>query len=109
MKILKNIVSLLLVLTISNTVIGKTVHELFFHHHEVECSATATQHFHEISFDAVDLVCSFNFSASFVPFMNASLHYQLFEANRKIEFFYKVYSRNIFFNILSLRGPPTVQ
>ena len=108
MNWIKPIVSILLVLTLTNTVIGKTVHELFFHHHEVECNATSTQHFHDIDFSDVDLVCNFNFSASLNQFLNVSVKYQLFEANRKIGFFYKVHSKNNYFTTLSLRGPPLV-
>jgi len=105
-KKLKNSVSILLVFTLLNVVVGKTVHELFFHHHDIECSAESTQHFHESDFSDVDLVCNFNFSASLNQFFNASIKHQLFEANRKIDFFYKVYSKNKYFNTLSLRGPP---
>lgn len=106
MNKLKNILSVLLVATLINTMVGKTIHELFFHHHEVECSAKSTQHYHENEFNEVDLVCNFNFSASLNQFFIASVKYQLFEANRKIDFFYKVYSQNKYFETLSLRGPP---
>lgn len=88
--------------------VGKSIHELFFHHHEVECSAKTSQHYHENEFDDVDLLCSFNFSASITQFFISSVKHQLFEANREIEFFYKVYSQNKYFNILSLRGPPSL-
>lgn len=88
--------------------VGKSIHELFFHHHEVECSAKSTHHFHQNSFEDVDLVCSFNFSASLNQFFNTSIKHQLFEANRKLDFFYKVYSNNNYFITLSLRGPPSL-
>ncbi len=107
-KKLKNSVSILLVFTLLNVVVGKTVHELFFHHHEVECTAESDQHFHENEFSDVDLICSFNFSASINQFFNVSVKHQLFDDNRKIEFLYKSYNKNKYFTTLSLRGPPLV-
>ncbi len=95
-------------LSITNVVVGKTIHELFFHHHDVECSAESTHHYHENEFSEVDLVCNFNFSASLNQFFKPSVKHKLFEANRKIEYFYKVFSKNKYFNTLSLRGPPLV-
>ena len=106
MKKVKNIISILLVFTLVNVLIGKTVHELFFHHHEVECTAESTQHYHEKEFHEIDLVCSFNFSASLNQQFNTSISHQLYEADRETTFFYDANKRNTYFNTLSLRGPP---
>jgi len=105
-KVFKNIISLLLAITITNVVIGKTVHELFFHHHEIECSAKTTQHFHGTELNEVDLICSFNFSASLNHFFTSSFNHQLFEVDKESVFFYESTNQNTYFNTLSLRGPP---
>ena len=104
----KNILSVLLVLSMTNVVVGKTIHELFHHHHEVECSAKTTQHYHSSEFDDVDLICSFNFSASLNHFFTNSFNHQLFEADKESVFFYESNNQNTYFNTLSLRGPPQV-
>ena len=67
MKKVKNIVSLFLVLAVTNTFVGKSIHELLFHNHqEIHCEATTTHHLHEQKSSSTDLVCSFNFSATFL-------------------------------------------
>jgi hypothetical protein len=90
----------------TNVVVGKTIHELFHHHHEVECSAKTTQHYHTSEFGDVDLVCSFNFSASLNQFFSTSFKHHLFEIDREATFFYTSNNQNNYFNTLSLRGPP---
>jgi hypothetical protein len=105
-KVLKNIISVLLVLSMTNVVAGKTIHELFHHHHEIKCTAKTTQHFHNSEFSDADLICSFNFSASLNQFFAASFKHQLFAVDREASFFYTSNNQNNFFNTLSLRGPP---
>lgn len=108
MKFFKNILSLFLVLTVLNTFVGKTIHEVFFHHHhdDFHCEAKNTQHFHEQEASPTDLVCSFNLSASIT---SASLQSGKVVLNELGEFSLgtlQVYSKNLFLSIKSLRAPP---
>lgn len=107
MKVVKNILSLFLVLTILNTFIGKTIHELLFHNHEeIHCEATTTQHYHEQKSPSTDLVCSFNFTTTFLTIQKNEL--------KELFGFYKTIKpekhqrsfQNQFLEKLSLRGPP---
>ena len=102
MKMLRNIISVLLVLSMTNVVVGKTIHELFHHHHEVECSAKTTQHYHTSEFGDVDLVCSFNFSASLNQFFSTSFKHHLFEIDREATFFYTSNNQNNYHTIIYL-------
>lgn len=106
MKLFRSIIALTLLVAFLNVIVGKAVHELFFHHHEIECSAKTTQHFHGTEFNEVDLICSFNFSASLNPFFASSFNHQLFEVEKKTLFLNESTNQNTYFNTLSLRGPP---
>ena len=57
-------------------------------------------------FVRLDLVCSFNFSASLNQFFSTSFKHHLFEIDREATFFYTSNNQNNYFNTLSLRGPP---
>lgn len=105
----KNILSLFLVLTILNTFVGKTVHELFFHHHhdEVHCEAKTSQHFHEQEASSTDLVCSFNLSASITSVSFESGKVVLNELGENSLGALQLFSENLFLSIKSLRAPPT--
>lgn len=108
MKVLKNILSVFLVLTILNTFVGKTIHELFFHHHhdEIHCEAKNTQHFHEQKASSTDLVCSFNFSASLSVknFVSGKVVLNELININVAKFQFSV--NNLYLKIKSLRGPP---
>ena len=102
----RTILSLLLVFTLLNTYVGKTIHELFFHHEGVYCDALNEKHFHTIEYHGEDLVCTFNFSASHEA--NDKNHHFFSFLNEKTiiseyltDFINKHIDRNT-----PLRGPP---
>lgn len=106
MKKLKNIVSILLVFTLVNVVVGKTVHELFFHHHDIECSSKTDKHFHEVEFFDNDVICDYHFSFSTESttanqFVSLNNYKDYIEKTRYIQFV-----KNVFLTTPSLRGPP---
>jgi len=106
-KVFKNILSLFLVLTILNTFVGKTIHELFFHHHhEVQCDEKNTQHFHEQATSSTDLVCSFNLSASLTSISVEATKVVLNELCEHTLGVLRVFTENLFLSIKSLRAPP---
>ncbi len=108
MKVLKNILSLFLVLTVLNTFVGKTIHEVFFHHHhdDFHCEAKTTQHFHEQEASSTDLVCSFNLSASITSTSFESGKVVLNELGENALGALQLFSENLFLSIKSLRAPP---
>lgn len=108
MKVVKNILSLFLVLTILNTFVGKTIHEVFFHHHhdDVHCEAKTSQHFHEQKAPSTDLICSFSFSASITAqaysFGKVILNGLTNKNASRLQFFVS----NLYLQLKTLRGPP---
>ncbi|MGE3654137.1 MAG: hypothetical protein AB7G22_08450 [Flavobacteriales bacterium] len=104
---MRNILSVLLVFTILNTFVGKTIHELFFHHHHaVHCEAKTTQHFHEQEASPTDLVCNFNLSASIASASFESGKVVLNELGECSLGALQLISENLFLAIKSLRAPP---
>ncbi len=107
MKLVKNIISLVLVLTVINTIVGKSIHEVLFHNHqEIHCEATTTQHFHEQKSPSADLLCSFNFSSTLIT-LQTNLFSGIFGVFKTIKitnFRYEL--QNQFLTTLTLRGPP---
>lgn len=107
MKVVKNIFSLFLVLTVLNTFVGKTIHELLFHNHqEIHCEATTTQHYHEQKSPSTDLVCSFNLSASLTSVSFESGKVVLNELCNQSVGTLQLFTENLFLSIKSLRAPP---
>jgi len=107
-KVVKNILSIFLVLTVLNTFVGKTIHELFFHHHhsEAQCEAKTSQHFHEQEAPSTDLVCSFNFSASLVSNTLSFTKVVLNELTNRNVVRIKIAVTNLYLKTKSLRAPP---
>lgn len=107
MKKVKNIVSLFLVLAVTNTFVGKSIHELLFHNHqEIHCEATTTHHLHEQKSPSTDLVCSFNFSTTFLSLQIISLNevfgfYKTIKPEKPQDSF-----QPQFLETNELRGPP---
>ena len=86
-------VSLVMVLSILNVIVGKAVHEFFEHKHEVhKCKLKGTTHFCEVEITHPDFICNFNFSASFLdnfsPNFNGIICHQ--ELKEKIHFLFRV-------------------
>ncbi|PKP51610.1 MAG: hypothetical protein CVT95_00500 [Bacteroidetes bacterium HGW-Bacteroidetes-12] len=103
----RTILSLLVVFTLLNTYVGKTIHELFFHHEGVHCDAVNEKHFHTIEYHGEDLVCTFNFSASSEA-SNKNHHFFSFLNEKTIVSEYLTVFINKNTNKNSpLRGPPT--
>ncbi len=108
MKCFQKIIAVVLVLTIFNVVLGKSLHEFFEHSHEVnECELAGTIHFHEIEAVHLDLICNFNFSASLLNdvLVNSTEFIRYQENKVKTHFLWLV--RSICFSSISPRGPPS--
>lgn len=106
MKIFRAIISLLLAFTLINTYVGKTIHELFFHHEGVHCDAVNEKHFHTIDFIDADLVCTFYFSAFSSSASNTFSIKQFFYFNQLVLTQFNFFSKTIFQAANALRGPP---
>ncbi len=107
MKVLQNILSVVLVVTFLNVIIGKSVHEFFEHDHVAHaCISKDVNHFHEFEFQHSDFICEFVFSISTVTDgikgLENFIHYQDIQIN--IRFLHLV--KNLCIDTLSLRGPP---
>lgn len=106
MKKTTQIVAFLLVFALANAFVGKTVHELFFHHEGVHCDAVNQKHFHTIEFIDTDLVCTFHFSASPSSIINTFSVKQLFHFNQLVLTQFNFFSKTVFQAANALRGPP---
>lgn len=107
MSNLHKIISLLLVLAITNVYVGKAIHELVEHDHVAhECEHKGTTHFHESEQQHVDLICSFQISTSFFDRngfrLGAALLYLDAKALTPKGFFVK----DFLLKTTPLRGPP---
>ncbi len=100
--------SVVLVLSMTNVVVGKTVHELFFHHHDVECTTTTSLHFHEVDFFDNDVVCDFHFSFSSETIEALQLTQLNNYKDYIVKTYYTQYVKKIIQNSHSLRGPPSM-
>lgn len=106
MNRIKQHISLLLVIAISYAYLGRTIHELFFHHEGVHCNATTEKHFHHIEQEHEDLVCTFNFSAP-QEATNKSHHFLSFLNKNTITSEYLfVFTIKYTDKNTPLRGPP---
>lgn len=110
MKLVQNILSIVLVIAFFNVVIGKSIHEFFEHGHETEiCADKDINHFHEHEFIHVDFICDFNFSTSLISEKKIETKdfVRYYERQLQVKFLWLV--RNIFLNVVSLRGPPIIK
>lgn len=107
MKILKNILSVLLVSAVLNTVVVKGLHEFFEHHHEVHTCLNKDQtHFHEVELAHFDLICNFNFTTYFFNDFSNVIDCFLTCYNQFVSIeFNRLADDLLHFNFL-LRGPP---
>ena len=110
MKLFRKIVSLVLVTAIFNIIVSSAVHEMLEHHFQAHtCIDKDTTHFHKVEIQHQDLICSFNFSTSFVSnFKNPLAHLFLYLAHKiSIKHFFLV--ENLYLNSFLLRGPPSIK
>ncbi len=107
MKNFRNILSIILVITIFNVVVGKSVHEFFEHHTKIHaCINKNTTHFHELEIDHIDFICDFNFSSN--SFLGIDFPVKKIICYQQNEFWVQLFwfIKNYRLNNLSLRGPP---
>jgi hypothetical protein len=109
-KLFRNIIAVVLILSILNVIVGKAVHEIFEHDHiEHTCENKDVNHFHKFEITHADFICSFNFSASFIAdygLISKNL-IRYTEQQTKVKYLWLV--QNIFLSNLSLRGPPSIK
>lgn len=106
MKKIQQITSLFLILVITNVFVGKTIHELFFHHEGVHCDAVNQKHFHATNFVDADLICTFHFSALSSSILNSFSQKQLFYFNQLVVTQFNFFAKTVFQVANALRGPP---
>ena len=106
MNRIKQHISLLLVIAISYAYLGRTVHELFFHHEGVHCDAKTEKHFHHVEHEQEDLIYTFSFSTS--SEVNNKNHHLFSLLNEKtiISEYLTVFINNHCNKNTPLRGPP---
>lgn len=107
MKIVRNILSILLVTAFFNVVVSKSLHELFEHNHELElCESVDLTHFHQHEMAHVDFICDFNFSASLLDVVLEASDKILFNQESKNKIPFLGLTEDLCFSSISLRGPP---
>lgn len=115
MKIIQNILCILLVTAFFNVVVAKSIHEFFEHgyaqehtheHQSEKCSSKDLNHFHQHEFAHLDFICDFNFSTSFLvkKIGDTKALVRFYENKLQVKYLWLV--KNIFLDVLSLRGPP---
>lgn len=108
MKTFRKIISIVLVLTIFNVVLGKAFHEVFEHEHEVhECELKGTTHYHQIEITHFDLICNFNFSASLLDDVLSHFDNLILYKEHEVKIHLLWLAKDLCSNSISLRGPPT--
>lgn len=107
MERLKSIISLLIVLSVLNVIVGKTTHELFEHEHEIDqCEMRETTHFCEKEIAHPDFICNFNFSVSLLKDYTTSLEDIIFYQESKVKAYFLQLTKDLCTNLITLRGPP---
>ncbi len=108
MKLFRKITSLILALAIFNIIVSTAIHEMLEHHFQVHaCIDKNVTHFHALELQHQDLICSLNFSTSFIhnlknPLANLFLH---LENKITVRYFFIV--ENLYLHSFLLRGPPS--
>lgn len=106
MKKFYSYISILLIVAISYTYVGKTLHELFFHHEGTHCDAKTEKHFHHLEHQHEDLVCTFSFAASNEAKPSIENFFKLFSESRLLNDLTSLITKRLFFDNHPLRGPP---
>lgn len=106
MKVFRKIIAVFLFVAMSNIVVAKSVHELFFHQKIEICTAKTNKHIHPKKFTDSDLICSFNFSTTVLAL-------QIHAINKAFGYFKPLKSTNYtpslvayYLKTLSSRAPP---
>jgi len=110
LKLFHKIGSIVLVIAFINVIASKSIHEFFEHKHELHsCFNKDSEHFHNLEFAHVDVICDYNFSTTF-------LNDYSFHSKSIIPYFQKQLIskylwiiKNNYLNNLLLRGPPLIK
>lgn len=109
MKLFRSIIALTLIFAFLNVIVGKAVHEIFEHDHEVnECELEGTTHFCDIEIAHPDFICNFNFSASFIDVFFSDFESVLSFLENKVKIHFLWLVKDLCSNTISLRGPPSI-
>lgn len=106
MKKFYSYISLLLIVAISYTYVGKTIHEIFFHHEGTHCDAKTEKHFHDVEHQHEDLICTFSFAASSEAEPLTENFFKLFSESRLLPSLFTLSVKKLFPDSNPLRGPP---
>lgn len=106
MRLIKNSICLFLLVVIANATVGKSVHHIFFHHHEdFHCEAVNESHYHEKEFSHLDFICDFQFSSFTYHKVFSSVNYfPSLNYKRGIVSSISLFNNSSF--LFNLRGPP---
>ncbi len=106
MKVVRKIIALFLFFAISNIVVAKSVHELFFHQKIEICTAKTNKHIHPKQFTDNDFICDFHFSTTVLT-LQTHLSHQIFACFKPhINISYTHLLVAYYLKTLSSRAPP---
>lgn len=109
MKLFRSITALVLTVAFLNVIVGKVVHEIFEHDHEVgECELEGTTHFCDVEISHPDFICNFNFSVNFIDSIFNDLDNVIFYLESKVKIQFLWLAKDLCSNTISLRGPPVI-
>lgn len=110
MKVVRNIISTILVLAVINTISTKAIHELFEHNAQIHtCVHKDITHFHSSEFHHLDLICDFNFSSSLVTDFILNFKNVIFYKENQVKVQALSLLKNLYLKNLLLRGPPSIK
>lgn len=109
MKLFRSIIATVLIIAFLNVIVGKAVHEIFEHNHEVsECELEGTTHFCDVEIAHPDFICDFNFSASFLDDFQNNFNDIRYYQDSKVKIHFLWLAKELCSNTISLRGPPII-
>jgi hypothetical protein len=107
-KVFKSTISFLLVLSIFNIVLGKSIHEFFEHDHKAhKCKLKGITHYHEMEITHFDFICNFNFSANLIDAVLSDFDETIRCQDNKVKIHFLWLAKNLCSRTISLRGPPS--
>ncbi|MCB0401255.1 MAG: hypothetical protein KDD41_04175 [Flavobacteriales bacterium] len=109
MILLRNTLVVLLTIAFLNVTISKSLHEFLEHDHmEHTCDVKDQTHFHQFEFQHHDVICSFQFTSSFLIKSKLELNNRISYFQQQVNIAYQWLTGNIYLDQFLLRGPPFV-
>ena len=109
MKIFRGVIAIMLLLAVTNVIVGKAFHELFEHEHvEHTCDIKDRTHYHDIELDHTDIICDFNFSNILFDDEVSSYDSLIRYYDQKVRILFLGLDKDLYYSEITLRGPPTI-